>query len=191
MIYSKSSQNSIKWLDPVLQGLSFWLGYKRELYRHHLLNEGAIVAELTSLISLKFKSRGIVKCEERYDRIGTNIDNKSRADIFIEINNKPFIVIEVKRIEAGKRLIDFDLVKLAKIKELDSGIRVFLILVSQGKKLKAYINENGESDKKYYPIKGTEYFSYAKRVCKSSSSFRYKSRVNSNYAVLVEVLRKK
>ncbi len=61
MKYSKGLQNSIKWLGPVLQGLSFWLGYKCELYWHHLLNEVAIVAEFTSLINLKVKSRGIVK----------------------------------------------------------------------------------------------------------------------------------
>ena len=38
----QKSQISIKWFDPVLQALSFWIGYKEELYRHHLLNEGAI-----------------------------------------------------------------------------------------------------------------------------------------------------
>ena len=60
----KSINWNSKWIDPVLQGLAYWIGYKKELYRHHLLNEGGIIVEITLLIN-EFKSDGeIVKCEQ-------------------------------------------------------------------------------------------------------------------------------
>jgi hypothetical protein len=190
MSRKKTIQNTIKWLDPVLQALSFWIGYKKELYRHHLLSEGAIVAELAFLINSKLKKNEIVKCEEHYKKIVKQINNQSRADILIEKENQPFIVIEVKRNNSSKKLIDFDLKKLANLKKIKPELRVFLILISQRRKPSQYVTHNGESDKIYYQIKNTEFSAYAKRVCKSSSSFRSNSRVNSNYAILIEVLKR-
>lgn len=38
------------WIITSLQGLAFWIGYKRALYRDYPLSEGALVTELRSLI---------------------------------------------------------------------------------------------------------------------------------------------
>jgi hypothetical protein len=187
----KNSQNKINWVDPVLQALSFWIGYKKELYRHHLLSEGAIVSELAFLISSKLKNGEILKCEKQYKQIVKKVNNQSRADILIENQGEPFVVIEVKRADTGQKLIEADLEKLANLKKLKPTLRVFLILVSEGKRPLKYVTEKGESDKTFYPIHNTQYSAYPKRVCKSSSSFRSNFRVNSNYAILIEVLRRK
>jgi hypothetical protein len=39
------------WVDDALQGITFWIGHRRAMYRHSDLTEGAIVAELKNLIN--------------------------------------------------------------------------------------------------------------------------------------------
>lgn len=191
MTYSKNHQNSIKWIDPSLQALSFWIGYKRELYHNHLLNEGGLVTEFASLINSNLKQGEIVRCEEQYKKFISGINNNTRVDILILNNKQAQVVIEVKRYDAGKRHIEKDLLKLAYIKSLAPSLSVYLVIVAQGKKPNTYINDKGVSNKQYYQIGDTEYYSIAKRVCKSTSSFRPNSHMYSNYAILIEVLLKK
>ena len=68
-IKAKHINRYSSWIDPVLQDLTYWIGYKKELYRHHLLNEGAIVVEIASLINANKLDGEIVKCEQYYDQI--------------------------------------------------------------------------------------------------------------------------
>ena len=109
---AKNVNVSTKWIDPVLQGLAYWIGYKKELYSHHLLNEGAIVAEVASLINANKSNGEIVKCEQYYDQIDGIKDTKIRADISIVRDNKIHTVIEVKREEAGNVVIEKDILNL-------------------------------------------------------------------------------
>ena len=41
------------WAEPLLQGLSYWLGYSRVYYSKSLLKEGAITAEAVKIIHSK------------------------------------------------------------------------------------------------------------------------------------------
>lgn len=38
------------WVDRALQGVTYWMGHRRCLYRDYPLSEGALVAEVCNLI---------------------------------------------------------------------------------------------------------------------------------------------
>ena len=184
----RTSNSLPKWVDPVMQALAYWIGYKKELYRHHLLNEGAIVAELASLINSNKSEGDIVKCEQYYDQIDGIEDTKIRADISILNENKIHTVIEVKRVEAGTIVIQNDVLKLLTIKEKHPTIKCYQIIVAQGKMPNKYVSDEGVSDRTSYPIVDKDYYTKAIRVCKSTSSFRDESPKKANYVCLIEVL---
>ena len=186
-----SSKNLPKWVAPVMQALAYWIGYKKELYRHHLLNEGAIVAELASLINANKSEGDVVKCEQYYDQIDGIKDTKIRADISILRDNKIHTVIEVKREEAGNVLIENDVLKLLSIKERHPKVKCYQIIVAQGKKPRKYVSDKGVSNKIEYAIVDTEYCTKAIRVCKSNSSFKDESPKKANYVCLIEVVASK
>ena len=188
---SNRIKGSSNWINPVLQGLAYWIGYKKELYRHHLLNEGAIVTEIATLINSNKSDSEIVKCEQYYDQIEGISGTKIRADISILRGNEIHTVIEVKREEAGKILIDKDILKLWRIKEKHPNIKCYQIIVSQGKKPSRYVTDEGVSDKISYPIIDTDYDTKAIRVCKSTSSFKEESPKKANYVCLIEVVNSK
>ncbi len=182
---------SSKWIDPVLQGLAYWIGYKKELYRHHLLNEGAIVVEVASLINANKSDGDTVKCEQYYDQFEGISGTKIRADISILKGNETHTVIEVKREESGKIMIQKDLFKLIRIKEKHPNVKCYQIIVSQGKRPQKFVTLNGVSDRKSYAIINTNYAAKAIRVCKSTSSFRDESPNKANYVCLVEIVETK
>ena len=181
------SSSSI-WIDPVLQGLAYWIGYKKELYRHHLLNEGAIVSEITTLMSSSMNANQRVGCEVQYSDISKKINGSERADIVGYLNGKIDFVIEVKKYESVKRLIDADLIKLSKVKDLNKEIRCFLLLVSQRKPPFPFINDNGNANRLRFPISGLNLKFKTIRVCKSVSSFKENAYLRANYTCLVEVI---
>lgn len=55
-----------KWIDPLLQGLTYWIGYKKQLYPHHPLSEGAIVGESQNLIYSRLEKAQKLHCEYPY-----------------------------------------------------------------------------------------------------------------------------
>ena len=55
-----------------LQALAFWVGYQHQLYRHHVLPEGAIVAELARILDGKFNNDTQVHCERMYRELINN-----------------------------------------------------------------------------------------------------------------------
>lgn len=68
------------WAEPALQGLAFWLGYRKQLFRHHDLPEGALVAELYTLLYAHIGQDEILECEYPYSGLIADPD-LSRVDI--------------------------------------------------------------------------------------------------------------
>jgi hypothetical protein len=59
-----SSQVLPNWLPISLQGLTFWIGYRKIIYHEYHLSEGAIVAELCALLCTKISSTELVVLPE-------------------------------------------------------------------------------------------------------------------------------
>ena len=72
------------WVDSVLQGITFWLGYKRQYYRGYHLTEGAIVGELTQLLYSNIENNKKVICEKMYKEIIEEWDGLHRLDLLIK-----------------------------------------------------------------------------------------------------------
>lgn len=180
---SKRKSTIPVWSETMLQGLAYWMGYKRTLYRHHLLTEGAIVAEAVSLIHSNLKDSERVECEVGYPKLGSQA-GKTLADIVVFSGDQPTCVIEVKRGKASNSLIAADLQKLQAIKKINKSVRCFLLVASQGNLPTNYVDkQTGEAKKGTYQLDGIGFRII--RVCKAASSF--KSLKSAHYACLLEL----
>lgn len=183
----KSNFGSTFWIDRALQGTAHWIGYKNQFYSGHLINEGAIVSEVTGIMSACMDSNQKIECEKQYSEISNNINGSIRADIVRCTDGKIDFVVEVKRFEAGIKLIEADLHKLAKVKESNKDIRCCLLLISQTKAPFPFVNDNGVADRNKYVLPGTNHKTKVIRVCKSVSSFRENAYLKADYACLIEI----
>jgi hypothetical protein len=199
-------QEKPEWTDAVLQGLAYWVGYKKQYYKFYPLSEGAIVGETLSLLSSHLPKGLRIDPEVMYKKICSNCSSKnSRADIVISRHNKKnhdaeqdvSCIIEVKREDAPKRQIKKDLTRLANYisKTKNEEARAFLLLVSQGKRPEDFVTKKGNA--KHENIKIAEYEKYiakVRRVCKATSKFDNRNHIvaadNAHYACLIEVIKK-
>jgi hypothetical protein len=175
-----------KWAEPLLQGLSYWLGYKKQLYRHYPLSEGAIIGEALHLIYSNIGEGEKLECEVMYKMLNKNINHmgNAREDIVIKNpNDIPIHVIETKRSIAPNAAIIDDFKKLANAKSKFPNCHFYLLLVAQGRRPSNYVNEDGVAIKGF--IHGVNYKLKVRRVCKASDTF--KKIDNANYACLIEV----
>jgi len=184
------------WVDPSLQGLAFWLGYKTNLYPHYPLTEGAIVGELASLISAHLDSGMKLECEAMYKDLHSKNMGNLRADLIIRQNSSDPHVIEVKRYTASDKLIQKDIKRLGELKESFPCTRCFLIITSQSEKPAKYLTEKTNAVRsnvwKEKTFKSTSEIpknlcAKVRRVCKASSSFNLKTSSAAHYAIIIEV----
>ncbi len=185
MAVTDETKKNPSWVEPALQGLAFWLGYRKQLYRHHDLPEGALVAELSSIMYGHIGQDEKLECEFPYSDLIADPD-LTRVDIALLRDDIPHTFIEVKRGKAAAKLIEEDIKKLARIKESNPEIRCFLIIGSQGKLPSRFVDENlGTAIKKVQETSdGVRY--KVKRVCKAAASFERKE--TAMYVCLVEVV---
>jgi hypothetical protein len=174
------------WSDPVLQGLSYWIGYKKQYFDTHPLSEGAIVSETLALIQSNLDKQFQLTCEIPYKKLGMTIDNDSRADIVIMEDSRPKYVIEVKKAEAGKSVIDNDLKRLSELKLQLPEVVCYLLLVSQNSKPKRFVNDQGRANEKKTTIEKVKF--KTRRVCKAVNSFNNeRAKTSAHYACLIEI----
>lgn len=200
------------WTTDVLQGVTFWIGYRRSYYKDYPLLEGAIVAELCNLLSSKINpsSDGGVFCEVPISNLIQ--DHTSRAerdtiryDLLIAKESKPVrnsrqhnffdsasIVIEVKRGSASRNEIGRDLQRLAHLNWIRPNIRTFLLIVSEDKLPRQFpwfadAENPDELVAARNPIYLEEISAVMKvrRICKALSSVKASS---AHTAVLIEVI---
>lgn len=175
------------WVTPALQGIAFWLGYKKQYFNNYHLTEGAIVGELTQLISFSLSKEEVLRCEVMYNEINPLHNGGQRLDLSIleKDSNICRYAIEVKRYEAGIKLIEKDLIKLFELKRSDEGIRCFLLVVSQNEFPEFLVTTSGNS-KRINLVEEYGLDAYVRRTCKASSSFKVSN--NANFASIIEVL---
>ena len=183
-VFGETKKNPI-WVEPALQGLAFWLGYRKQLFQHHDLPEGALVAELSSIIYAHIGQDEKLECEFHYSNLIADPD-LSRVDIALLREDIPHTFIEVKRGKVATKLIDADINKLSRVRESNPTIRCFLIIGSQGKLPSRFVDrETGRA------IRGLQENSdgvryKVTRVCKAAASFEKKE--TAMYVCLVEVV---
>jgi len=81
MVVSHSLDKCIK---IALQGLAFWIGHGRSLYRDHSLSEGAITGELCNLIFANRPADWRIACEVQYKELAPDhFRGQHRADLVV------------------------------------------------------------------------------------------------------------
>jgi len=167
------------WVDEVMQGLVYWVGYKQQLYRNYPIREGELVGEALSLLSSKVEKDMRINAEVAYEKLCGKWNKKERADIVISTKSDKFeykknvkIVIEVKRKEAPLKEVEKDFIKLAKLKNKNEKIRCFLLYVSPNVRPKDYVTDAGAASKGEVPIKnGFGFVGQVRKVKKASDRF--------------------
>ena len=172
------------WAEKLLQGTSFWMGYKTQLYRHYPLTEGAIIGEAVSLIKGTLKEYYQLECELMYKDLNVETTTRQRADLVIKKGANIDSVIEVKRAKSTHKKVTEDFKRLAKCHKSNPKARCFLLLVSQKFRPSNYINEKGKAIAK--EIKAEGYIAKVRRACKAASSFE--SKESAHYSCLIEVI---
>src|SRR5260370_14583075 len=98
------------WVKRALQGVTYWMGHRRCLYRDYPLSEGALVAEVCNLIYANLPQDLQLLCEVQYssfvkcDRMPQILQGRIRADLVVAEKPSPSggdpvpkFIIEVKR----------------------------------------------------------------------------------------------
>lgn len=142
-----------RWLASAAQGITYWIGHRRSMYYQHDLTEGAIVGELCNLIQANLKDTEELHCEKPFTklvkdlRLGQNWGAERVDLVVVGAGGRSDYVaaIEVKRANSSRSLIVQDLRKLAFLKKLRPTMRTFLVLVSQGKRPKLFVNDKGRA----------------------------------------------
>lgn len=190
------------WLVTALQGLTFWIGYKRALYRDYPLSEGALVTELRSLIHANLPDELFLKCEVSYAKLVQDpnrpkpIAGRTRADFVVASRvecpektrgwkYKSEFVVELKRAEASARLIDHDLARLAAFESCQKGARAFLIVLSEAARHDRFVTEKGATRVGSHQVPGFTGEYFVRRTVKAASV--YVNKDVGNYATVVEV----
>lgn len=186
---------------PVLQGLTFWMGHRDQIFHLHPLTEAAIVTEACNLFQAKIKTERLF-CEVPYSRIcngnrGHLIAGSNRADLVIsahttssdDIKGQAINIFECKRASTSKKEIEKDLHRLYQaLAATDNNARAFLILVGQKLLPKEYVfASTGKAIRKNFTLEGMPGGKYAvRRTCKAAASFANKE--TAYYACLIEVM---
>lgn len=191
------------WLTTSLQGLAFWIGYKRALYRDYPLSEGALVTELRTLIHANLSDEHFLKCEVAYSKLVTKgtirpkiIAGRVRVDLVIATASEskkipgkliysPHVVMEFKLAKAPAPLITKDLQRLAAFQSIRPTTRTFLLVLSEAGRNDRFVTEEGVSQKGEQSIPASSGSFRVRRTLKAAPA--YTNKESANYASIVEV----
>jgi hypothetical protein len=190
------------WVTTALQGLTFWIGYKRSLYRDYPLSEGALVTELRTLLHANLPDELFLKCEVGYSHLVkgtprlTPIAGGKRADLVVatkvepkdnpgKVVYLPKYVFEFKRAGAPKAEIDNDLKRLAAFQIARPFARAFLVVLSEAGRNDRFVTDAGKTRIGKHAVPGMRAIYHIRRTVKAASA--YTNRDSGNYATVVEV----
>jgi hypothetical protein len=192
-----------RWIQRALQGITYWIGHRRCLYRRYPLAEGALVAEVCNLIHANLPDELLLKCEVQYSDLlrreikyekeaRTILTQKSRADLVIVKRstnrfkkNVPTFIIEVKRASAPKSQIVRDLCRLAEASRRYPSIKTFMFLIAESHRPNDFVDEHGKSRKKKFSIAESSGHYYVRKTWKAAHALSTIER--AQYACLIEV----
>lgn len=188
--------------NSVLQALTYWIAYKQQYYRHHLLTEGAIVGELTQLIWSNIDSSMKLECESLYKQFDTSIPDSKLCDLVIgkgtirnttkisgkypKLNSEEILeAIEVKRYEGSFERITADFEKIYELRKGNPQARLFTVIVGQ-KELPYRVFTDSYNVKKSNVYNGPLKFEAKPRLGKKAYSTKKHNDLGV-YSVLIEV----
>jgi hypothetical protein len=187
------------WLVTALQGLTYWTGHRRCLYRHYPLAEAAFVAELCNLIYANLPDKYSLHCEEQYsdfihqDDRRDFLTERARADLVIyekvrtrsgEVELHTRFIIEVKRALAPKAQIDADLKRLMAVRAACPDVKPYLVVVSEAHRPTRFVSDSGASITKQQRLDGVDGYFKVRRTLKAAHAYTKIER--SQYACLIE-----
>ena len=183
------------WIQPSLQGITYWIGHRRCMYKKYPLSEGALVAEVCNLIHANIPKEYELLCEVRYcnfvtiDKRQTLLTNRSRVDLVVaeKAEKKPIpkFLIEVKRASAPRNLIDADLGRLSIVNQSRPDIRTFLFVISEAYRPSRFVDKDGKSISGRYKIPKSEGYFIVRHTWKAAPAFI--NRNHAQYGCLIEV----
>jgi hypothetical protein len=186
------------WATRALQGVTYWIGHRRCLYRQYPLAEGALVAELCNLIHANLHHNFLLTCEVQYTDLLDGrpkpdiLTQRARADLVIserpgrkDGEPRPRFIIEVKRASAPKAQIDSDLQRLAAVKTTYRGVRTFMFLIAEAHRPKRFVDEDGKSRTGRHSIPDSPGYFRVRRTLKAAHA--YTEVAHAQYACLLEV----
>ena len=193
-----------QWLEDAIQGLAFWIGHRRAMFRYHPLSEGALVAELCNLIQVNLGDQECLHPEVPYSRITGGhlpggIPTRARADLVLlrgfrdeipradDLSDRAVAAVEVKRGTAGKALIDEDLRRLSLARSANPNMRAFLVIASEARQPGRFVS-NGKSRLGKTPVPNSPEWHYrVRRTCKAAASFS--ALKAQHYVCMLEIFR--
>lgn len=191
-------QHYPSWTREALQGVTYWIGHRRCLYRNYPLSEGALVAEVCNLIYANLPEDLELLCEVQYSKFVAGDDlpevlkGRIRADLVVaeKANHEdaepiPRFIIEVKRASAPNAQINADLSRLAAARRVCHDIRAFLFIISEAQRPKRFVNKEGHSILGQHNIPKSDAHYRVRRTWKAAHAFTKRER--AQYACLVEV----
>jgi hypothetical protein len=186
------------WVERALQGVTYWMGHRRCLYRDYPLSEGALVAEACNLIYANLPEKFQLLCEIQYsvfvegNPLPEILQGKIRADLVVAERSArrggdpiPKFIIEVKRASAPTSQINADLSRLAAVRRICPDIRVFMFVISEADRPKRFVNGEGHSILGAHPIPNCDGHYRVRRTWKAAHAFT--RREHAQYACLIEV----
>ena len=194
------------WVELAMQGVSFWIGYRRSLFRGYTQPEAALVAEMMTLIQANLPKDHSLLAEPMYkDLVAKGNEEEfglKRADFVVyqgkkirntekeNLSDRVRYVFEVKRGSSTK--IEEDLHKLYKFREVVSRSSTlansYLIILTERRTLKEFINiKDGVGITKYQKIPECSGRYKVRRVVKAASSFKDVVKRKANYGILIQV----
>jgi hypothetical protein len=195
---TSTSEKLPTWAARALQGVAYWVGHRRCLYRHYPLSEGALVAEVCNLIQANLPDKFSLLCEVQYsslihrDEKPTELTVRARADLVVAEKSKkpnavaiPTFIVEVKRAAAPRAQIDADLRRLSAVRGVRPEIRTFLFVISEARRPVRFVDEYGKSVLGRQEIPKSEGHFIVRRTWKAAHA--YAKRDRAQYACLLEV----
>lgn len=186
------------WIDRALQGITYWIGHRRCLYRDYPLSEGALVAEVCNLIYANLPEALQLLCEVQYSAfVESNpmpemLRGRIRVDLVVaerserkEAEPIPKFIIEVKRAAAPTRQINADLSRLAAVCGLCRNVRAFMFLISEAERPRRFVTDDGHSILGAHHIPDCDGHYRVRRTWKAAHAFTRRDR--AQYACLIEV----
>lgn len=184
------------WFQPALQGMTYWIGHRRQFYCGYPIGESAFVAEFCNLIQSNLRIPELrLRCEVKFSELlrcelgeDSVLTERARADLVVEKKLKdettrPCHIIEVKRGQALNSAVKKDLMRLVEVKRHIPDSRAFLVLVSEKGRPKKYVNEKGNAIRGRHSLDGGYFM--VRRACMATTSVSRSD--TAHYACVMEV----
>lgn len=218
-VYQKDDNGFFKvpfYISNAMQGLAYWIRYRRSLYKYYSLSEYVVVAEFCTLLQAKLNTKEFVLCEKQYrnflltppsdlekSRIDITIaeiskNSKIKKDELFSTNNKQEngflkdvakVVFEVKMYDSHEDLKkDFKRLKKIKKENKDKVITYFM-LVSENKLPVEFVDaETGRQLADIKKYKENEYRLNVVMVKKALGGYGKKALSKGTFICLIEVV---